>query len=160
LDLKNQMLHPYLLEWKKGTKWYVKLFQRLLNVAIHNSMVIYRSHPIKEKMDTLHFRLSLAQDLVEERGYGVLRPAHDRPSVQPPPKWLTEKTFPGAYPPPPPPTGKKAKPQVKFEDEAMILKLLLMVASNDYVKGLVLMTCTDWGQVCSPCELQIIKSSK
>jgi hypothetical protein len=71
VDLKDQMLKPYLLERKKGTKWYVKLFKRLLNVVIHNSMVIYRSHPNKEKMDTLQFRLSLAQGLLEKRGSGV-----------------------------------------------------------------------------------------
>jgi hypothetical protein len=56
VDLKNQML-----ERMKGTKWYVKLFKRLFNVAIHrlfnvainNSMVIYRSHTNNEKMETL-----------------------------------------------------------------------------------------------------------
>jgi hypothetical protein len=42
VDLKNQRLQPYLLEQKKGTKWYVKLLKRLFNVVIHNSMVIYR----------------------------------------------------------------------------------------------------------------------
>jgi hypothetical protein len=30
VDLKDQMLQPYLLERKKGTKWYVKLFKQLL----------------------------------------------------------------------------------------------------------------------------------
>jgi hypothetical protein len=43
VDLKHQMLQSYLLEWKKCFKWYLKLFKRLLNIAIHNSTVIYRS---------------------------------------------------------------------------------------------------------------------
>jgi hypothetical protein len=45
VDLKDQMLQPYLLERKKSTKWYVKLTKRLLNVAILNAMVIYRCLP-------------------------------------------------------------------------------------------------------------------
>jgi hypothetical protein len=106
VDLKDQMLQPYLLERNKGTKWYVKLLKRLLNVAIHNSMVIYRSHPNNEKMGTLQLRLSLAQGLVEKRGSGVRRPVHGRPSVQPPPKRLTERHFLERIPP----TGKKARP--------------------------------------------------
>jgi hypothetical protein len=86
VDLKNQMLQPYLLVQKKGTTGYVKFLKWLFNVAIHNSMVIYQSHPNKEKMDTLQFRLSLVQGLMEKRGSGVRHPIHDRPSVQPPPK--------------------------------------------------------------------------
>ena len=89
--LKDQMLQPYLLERKKGTKWYLKLFKRLLNVAIQNSMVIYRSHPKKQNLDTLQFRLSLVQGLVEKRGSGVRRPVHGPPSVQTPLKRLTER---------------------------------------------------------------------
>jgi predicted nucleic acid-binding Zn ribbon protein len=109
VDLKDQMLQPYPLEQKKGTKWYVKLFKRLLNVAIHNSIVIYRSDPKKQKMDNLQFRLSLAQGLVERHSSGVRRPVHGRPSVLPPPKRLTERHFPECVPP----TGKKAKPHRK-----------------------------------------------
>jgi hypothetical protein len=86
MDLKDQMLQLYLLERKKGTKWYVNLFKWLINIAIHNNMVIYRSHPNKEKMDTLQFRLLLAQGLMEKHGSGVLRFVHGRLSVQPPPK--------------------------------------------------------------------------
>jgi hypothetical protein len=32
----------------KGTMWHLKLFKRLLNVAIHNTMVMYRSLPNKK----------------------------------------------------------------------------------------------------------------
>jgi hypothetical protein len=89
VDLRDQMLQPYLLERKRTTKWYKKLFKQLLNVAVHNAMVIYRCHPNKKNIDTLKFRLSLAQGLVEKHGSGVPRPVYGRPSVEPPPKRLT-----------------------------------------------------------------------
>jgi hypothetical protein len=107
VDLKDQMLQPYLLERKKSTKWYKKLFKRLLNVAIHNAMVIYRSLPNNKNMDTLKFRLSQAKGLVEKYGSRVPRPVYGRPSVEPPPKRLTERHFLERIPA----TGKKAKPQ-------------------------------------------------
>jgi hypothetical protein len=65
VDLKYQMLQPYLLEQKKSTKWYLKLFKRLLSVATHNTVVIYQCLPNNKNMDTLKYRLSLAQGLVE-----------------------------------------------------------------------------------------------
>jgi len=40
VDLKDQLLQPYLLERKKITKWYIKLFRRLLNTTVLNCMVI------------------------------------------------------------------------------------------------------------------------
>ena len=40
VDLKDQLLQPYLLERKKMTKWYIKLFRRLLNITVLNCMVI------------------------------------------------------------------------------------------------------------------------
>jgi hypothetical protein len=49
VDLKDQMLQPCLLERKKGTKWYLKLFKRLLSVAVHNAMVIYWCLPNNKK---------------------------------------------------------------------------------------------------------------
>jgi hypothetical protein len=106
VDLKDQMLQSYLLEQKKGTKLYVKLFRRLLNVAIHKSMVIYRSHPNKPKMDTLQFRLWLVQGLVERHVSGIHHPVHVRPSVVPLPKRLTERHFLERISP----AGKKARP--------------------------------------------------
>ena len=80
VDLTDQMLQPYLLERKRSTKWYQKLFKRLLNVAIHNAMVIYRCLPNNKNMDTLKFRLSLAQGVVEKHSSGVLRRVYG-PSV-------------------------------------------------------------------------------
>lgn len=40
VDLADQMLWPYLLEQKNGTKRHLKLLNRLLNVAIQNTMII------------------------------------------------------------------------------------------------------------------------
>ena len=47
---------PYLLERKKMTKWYIKLFRRLLNVTVLNCMVI----------DHFKFRVELVQALLIE----------------------------------------------------------------------------------------------
>ncbi|XP_021915030.1 uncharacterized protein LOC110827574 [Zootermopsis nevadensis] len=84
VDLKDQMLQPYLLERKRGTKWYMTLFKRLLNVSIHNAMVMYRSVPSNRKIDTLKFRILLVQGLVEKHGPAVPRPVTGRPSLEPP----------------------------------------------------------------------------
>jgi hypothetical protein len=40
LDLKDQMLQPYLLKRKKVAKWYLKLFKTLLIVAVQNPVVM------------------------------------------------------------------------------------------------------------------------
>jgi hypothetical protein len=42
VDLKDQLLHMYMVERKKMTKCYLKLFKRLLNSAVLNSFIIYR----------------------------------------------------------------------------------------------------------------------
>jgi hypothetical protein len=40
-DLKDQLLHSYLIERKRMNKWYMKLFCRLLNTSILNALIIY-----------------------------------------------------------------------------------------------------------------------
>jgi len=42
VDLKDQLLHIYMVERKKVTKWYLKFFKRLLNSTALNSFVVYR----------------------------------------------------------------------------------------------------------------------
>jgi hypothetical protein len=54
--------HTYQNE--KGSKLYVKLFKRLLNVTIHNSMVKYRSLQTNKKIDPLTFRPHLIKGLI------------------------------------------------------------------------------------------------
>ena len=65
VDLKDQLLQPYLLERKKMTKWYIKLF-RLLNVAVLNCMVICRADSGQTKIDHFQFRVELVQALLIE----------------------------------------------------------------------------------------------
>ena len=53
------LLQPYLLERKKMTKWYTKLFRRLLNITILNGMVICRANSGQAKIDHFKFRVEL-----------------------------------------------------------------------------------------------------
>ena len=41
VDLKDQLLHMYMVKRKKITKWYLKLFKRLLNSTVLNLFVVY-----------------------------------------------------------------------------------------------------------------------
>jgi hypothetical protein len=43
VDLKDQLLHSYLIERKQMNK-YMKLFSRLLNTSVLNAMIIYRNN--------------------------------------------------------------------------------------------------------------------
>ena len=66
--LKNQKLSMYLLERKRGVKWYMKMFKRLLNVSIHNAFVLYAgSLERRGKLPLTHreFRYQLAQSLLK-----------------------------------------------------------------------------------------------
>jgi hypothetical protein len=101
------MLQPYLLERKKSTKWYPKLFKRLLNVAMHNAMVTYQCLSNNKNIDTLKFRLSLAQGLVEKHSSAVPCPVYGRQLLELAPKRLTERHFLERIPA----TGSRAKPQ-------------------------------------------------
>lgn len=108
VDLKDQKLQPFLLERKKGSKWYIKLFKRLLNVSIHNAYIVYKTkYP---KMQHFQYRLDLVKQLVftyQGEAIHLKSPARGRPSINPPPKRLLEKHFITKLSP----TGKKAKPQ-------------------------------------------------
>ncbi|KAL0858681.1 hypothetical protein ABMA27_011173 [Loxostege sticticalis] len=64
VDLKDQMLEPYLLERKRCAKWYMKLFKRLLNVSILNSRILLQSSTGKPH-DHLAFRLQLADSILQ-----------------------------------------------------------------------------------------------
>jgi hypothetical protein len=56
VDLKDQLLHSYLIDRKRIDKWYMKLFRRLLNTSILNVMIIYRRNTGKT-IDQLSFRI-------------------------------------------------------------------------------------------------------
>jgi hypothetical protein len=66
MDPKDRRLQLYLLERKKGTKWYLKLFQKLLSIAIHDAMNMYQSLLKSKTKYSLKFRLSLLQELAEK----------------------------------------------------------------------------------------------
>jgi len=68
VDLKDQLLQPCLLERKKITKWYIKLFKRLLNITDLNCMVICCANSGQTKIDHFKFRVELVQALLIEHG--------------------------------------------------------------------------------------------
>jgi len=41
VDLKDQLLHMYMVKREKMTKWYLKLFKRLLKSTVLNSFIVY-----------------------------------------------------------------------------------------------------------------------
>ena len=61
VDLKDQLIQPYLLERKKMSKWYIKMFRRLLNITVLNCMVICRTNSGQTKIDHFKFRVELVQ---------------------------------------------------------------------------------------------------
>jgi hypothetical protein len=62
VDLKDQLLHMYMIERKKMTKWYLKLFKRLLNSTVFNSCVIYRQ-VMGRNIQQLSYRIQLVEGL-------------------------------------------------------------------------------------------------
>lgn len=107
VDTRDQMLHTYQLERKRGLKWYVKIFKRLLNIAVLNSYIMFKSNRPNQKSDHLTFRLDLIKMLFETYGPEVPRPVFGRPSIEPKPARLTERHFIYLIPP----TGNKVNAQ-------------------------------------------------
>jgi hypothetical protein len=62
VDLNDQLMHMYIVEWKKMTKWYLKLFKRLLNSTVLNSFVIYRQ-VMGRNIQQLSYRIQLVEGL-------------------------------------------------------------------------------------------------
>jgi len=60
--LKDQLLHMYMVERKKMTKWYLKLFKRLLNSAVLNSFVVYWQ-VMGRSIQQLSYRIQLVEGL-------------------------------------------------------------------------------------------------
>jgi hypothetical protein len=54
IDLKDHLLQPYLLERKKMTKWYIKLFRRSLNSTILNCTAICHVNSGQTKLTILN----------------------------------------------------------------------------------------------------------
>ncbi|XP_021918752.1 piggyBac transposable element-derived protein 4-like [Zootermopsis nevadensis] len=106
VDLKDQLLHNYLLERKKMTKWYIKMFMRLLNATILNSMIICRANSPGIEVEHLKYRVDLVQALLVEHGGGVERNVPGRHSTDKTVPRLIERHFPERIPP----TEKKSRP--------------------------------------------------
>ncbi|XP_034833591.1 piggyBac transposable element-derived protein 4-like [Maniola hyperantus] len=76
VDLKDQKLSMYLLERKRGMKWYIKVFKRLLNITILNAYVIYTANigQQQKKMTHRQFRYQLAEELAQKFGTSCAQP--------------------------------------------------------------------------------------
>jgi hypothetical protein len=72
-DLKDQLFQPYILERNKMSKWYMKLFRRLLNSTILNCMVICHANSGQTKIDHFKFRVELVQALIIEHASESVR---------------------------------------------------------------------------------------
>jgi len=62
VDLKDKLLHMYMVERKKMTKWYLKLFKRLLISTVLNSFVVYRQ-VTGRNIQQLSYRIKLVEGL-------------------------------------------------------------------------------------------------
>ncbi|XP_041986054.1 piggyBac transposable element-derived protein 4-like [Aricia agestis] len=74
VDLKDQKLAMYLLERKRGVKWYTKMFKRLLNTSIHNALIMLvmsSTRRNKLPMSQREFRYNLAKSLVDRHRPGL-----------------------------------------------------------------------------------------
>lgn len=88
------------------TKWYIKLFRRLLNITVLNCMVICRANSGQTKIDHFKFRVELVQALLIEHGSESVRKFQGYHSTDKNVPRLLERHFPERIPP----TEKKARP--------------------------------------------------
>ncbi|GBP45802.1 PiggyBac transposable element-derived protein 4 [Eumeta japonica] len=68
IDLKDQTLSMYPMERKRGLKWYIKMFKRLLNTCVHNAYILYKDshnkrYDEKNIMTHREFRYQIAISL-------------------------------------------------------------------------------------------------
>ncbi|XP_047105214.1 piggyBac transposable element-derived protein 4-like [Schistocerca piceifrons] len=106
VDLKDQKLQPFLMERKKGVKWYMKMFRRLMNVAVNNAFIVYNASEKTTEETYINYRLLFITQLLEIHGKNVTLPRCRRPSKPPVSERLTARHFIEKIPP----TEKKSKP--------------------------------------------------
>ena len=71
VDLKDNLLHMYMVERKKKiTKWYLKLFKRLLNSTVLNLLVVYWQ-VTGRNMQQLTYRIHLVEGLFMKYAHAV-----------------------------------------------------------------------------------------
>jgi hypothetical protein len=90
VELKDQMLQHTCQNERKVPSGIWNYSRASSVIAIHNATVMYWSLPNRKRAGSPKVRLSLAQGLMEKHSSGVPRPAHGRPSIELPPKRLTE----------------------------------------------------------------------
>jgi hypothetical protein len=105
VDLKDKLLHMYLVEEKRMQKWHMKLFRRLLNATVLNVMIIYW-HNTGKKIDQLVFRVNFMQAIFEQFTNPERKVRGRRPAESTIPR-LHERHFNNKVPP----SEKKALPQ-------------------------------------------------
>jgi len=81
------------------TKWYIKLFRRLLNIAVLNCMVICRTNSGQTKIDHFKFRVELVQPLFIELASGSVRKFQGHHCTDKNVPRLVERQFPERIPP-------------------------------------------------------------
>jgi len=99
VDVKHQLPQPYILERKKMSKWYIKLFRRLLNITVLNYMVICRANSGQSKIDNFKFRVELVKAILNEHGSGSVRKFQGHHSTDKNVPRLLERHFPERIPP-------------------------------------------------------------
>jgi len=81
------------------TKRYIKLFRRLLNIAVLNCMVISRANSEQTKTDHFKFRVELVQALLIEHASESVRKFQGHHSTDKNVPQLVERHFPERIPP-------------------------------------------------------------
>jgi len=105
VDLKDQFIQPCLLERKKMTKWYIKLFREILNIAVLNCMVICRINSGQTKIDHFKFRVELVHALLNKHASESVRKFEGHHSTDKNVPQLVKRHFPERIPP----TEKKSQ---------------------------------------------------
>jgi len=107
VNLNDQLLHMYMVERKKMTKWYLKLFKRLLNSAVLNSFVVY-GHVTGRNIQQLLFRIQLVESLFTKYAHAAeTQSVPGRQASDNTVPWLTERHFLGKVAP----KTENSKPQ-------------------------------------------------
>ena len=81
------------------TKWYIKLFRRLLNITILNCMVICRANSGQAKIDHFKFRVELVQTVLTQHQSESVRKFQDHHSTDKNVPGLDERHFLERIPP-------------------------------------------------------------
>ena len=106
VDKVDQMLEPYAVQ-RKGLKWYLKLFEHLLDVAVFNSFVLYKQCNVNSKLAFLDYKMLLVDNIVTKYYFGGTASAHGL--LADCPLRLTGRHFPSHIPA----SGKKSQPTRK-----------------------------------------------